>query len=92
MGKARRTVRRKTKKDRIHRPNKGPMWEVVDGKVVRTHKECPRCGSGVYLAKHYSRSSCGRCGYTKFDTPNKTGTKTIGGVKTSTRKKRQLKK
>ena len=27
---------------------------------------CPKCGAGVFLAKHKDRVSCGRCGYTEF--------------------------
>ncbi|HLC68998.1 MAG TPA: hypothetical protein VJH24_04100 [Candidatus Bilamarchaeaceae archaeon] len=26
-------------------------------------KFCPKCGSGVTLARHKERLSCGRCGY-----------------------------
>lgn len=69
MGRKQRKSKVKEKRHRVHRPNKGPLWEVKDGKVVKTHRECPRCGAGVFMAPHYSRFSCGRCGYTKFDTP-----------------------
>ena len=24
---------------------------------------CPRCGPGVFLAKHKNRETCGKCGY-----------------------------
>ncbi|MFQ5405728.1 MAG: 30S ribosomal protein S27ae [Candidatus Micrarchaeia archaeon] len=26
-------------------------------------KSCPKCGSGVGLARHKDRLSCGKCGY-----------------------------
>ena len=26
-------------------------------------KSCPKCGSGVRLAEHKDRRSCGKCGY-----------------------------
>ncbi len=26
-------------------------------------KACPKCGSGVRLAEHKDRRSCGKCGY-----------------------------
>ncbi|TFG19478.1 MAG: 30S ribosomal protein S27ae [Promethearchaeota archaeon] len=84
-------VKRKEKKGRIHRPNKSKLWEVKDGKVVRLNRSCPRCGEGVYLAKHYNRTSCGACGYTKFDSPTgkaSTQTTTVGGVETRTRRRR----
>jgi small subunit ribosomal protein S27Ae len=83
-------VKKKEKKGRIHRPNKSKLWEVKDGKVVRINRSCPRCGEGVYLARHYNRMSCGQCGYTKFDSPTdkKTTVTTVGGVKTTTRRRR----
>ncbi len=40
------------------------FWEVKGGKVVRTRKHCPKCGPGVYMAKHYDRMHCGKCKYT----------------------------
>ncbi|TFG12171.1 30S ribosomal protein S27ae [Candidatus Thorarchaeota archaeon] len=36
------------------------------GKVTPTKRPCPRCEKGTYLAEHYNRYSCGRCGYTEF--------------------------
>jgi len=69
MGVKKRAVKKKEKHHRVHRKNKGSMWQVVNGKVVDTHNSCPRCGPGVFMAKHYSRISCGRCGYTKFEAP-----------------------
>ena len=83
-------VNKKEKKGRTHRPNKSKLWEVKDGKVVRLNRSCPRCGDGVFLAKHYNRASCGKCGYTKFDSPTgkKSGRTTVGGVKTTTRRRR----
>jgi small subunit ribosomal protein S27Ae len=82
-------VKKKEKKGRIHRPNKSKLWEVKDGKVVRLNRTCPRCGEGVYLARHYNRNSCGSCGYTTFSGQKpKSGQKTVGGVKRTTRRRR----
>ena len=95
MPRKRRTSKHKEKKKRIHKPNKGPMWEIKDGKVVRTHRECPRCGSGVYMAIHYTRVSCGRCGLTRFNAPKASSKKTkrtVGGVKTVARRRKKLQK
>jgi ubiquitin-small subunit ribosomal protein S27Ae len=69
MGRKQRKSKVKEKHHRVHRENKGPLFEVKDGKVIKTHRECPRCGAGVFMAPHYARFSCGKCGYTKFDTP-----------------------
>ena len=41
-------------------------YAVADGKMVLQRRSCPRCGTGVLLAEHKDRSSCGKCGYTEF--------------------------
>ena len=37
-----------------------------DGKITRLRRECPNetCGTGVFMATHYDRSYCGKCGLT----------------------------
>jgi small subunit ribosomal protein S27Ae len=85
------TVKKKEKGKRVHRANKSRLWEVKDGKVIRLNRTCPRCGEAVYLAKHYNRMTCGKCGYTKFagaGESKSSSTKTVGGVKRSTRRRR----
>ncbi len=42
------------------------LYEIVDNELARIRQACPRCGEGVFLAKHDDRLSCGKCGYTKF--------------------------
>jgi small subunit ribosomal protein S27Ae len=42
------------------------LYDVSDGKALRKHQNCPRCGEGVFLAEHKDRLSCGKCGYTQF--------------------------
>jgi len=32
-------------------------------KAYKPGKNCPKCGSGVRLAEHKDRRSCGKCGY-----------------------------
>ncbi|MHA2398314.1 MAG: 30S ribosomal protein S27ae, partial [Promethearchaeota archaeon] len=41
-------------------------YKVEGGKLVRTHRTCPKCGPSYFLANHYDRWSCGKCGYTIF--------------------------
>ncbi len=41
------------------------LYDVKGGTLKRTHKACPTCGPGTFLADHGSRLSCGRCGYTE---------------------------
>lgn len=42
------------------------FYKVEGGKLRREKQFCPKCGPGVFLAKHANRVSCGRCGYTEF--------------------------
>jgi len=45
------------------------LYEVKGSELSRTHKFCPKCGSGVFLAEHGNRRSCGRCGYAESKAP-----------------------
>jgi small subunit ribosomal protein S27Ae len=39
----------------------------IDGDALqRKLKTCPRCGPGTFLAEHYDRFACGKCGYAEF--------------------------
>ncbi len=42
------------------------FYKVDGGRLSRTGQNCPKCGQGVFLARHANRLSCGRCGYTEF--------------------------
>jgi len=54
------------------KPPKGSLglkrhfYKVEGDKIHREKPFCPKCGAGVFLAKHADRMSCGRCGYTEF--------------------------
>ena len=39
------------------------LYQTKGSELTRTHKSCPKCGSGVFLAEHENRRACGRCGY-----------------------------
>ena len=60
-----------------HQPRKSELWTIEGKQVVRTHKHCPKCGPGIYMAEHYDRVHCGKCGYTMFKR-NKPATKKKG--------------
>ncbi|MBW2983326.1 30S ribosomal protein S27ae [Candidatus Woesearchaeota archaeon] len=38
-------------------------YEVSGDSLKRKNKSCPKCGAGVFLAKHKDRWTCGKCGY-----------------------------
>jgi len=54
----------------VHKKNKLgflKLYKVDDaGKVTRLRKECPapECGAGVFMANHFDRHYCGKCGLT----------------------------
>ena len=41
-------------------------YEIKGDSIERKNKSCPRCGPGVFLAKHKDRFSCGKCGYAEI--------------------------
>lgn len=41
------------------------FYMIKEGKLPK-REFCPRCGEGVFLAKHKDRLTCGKCHYTKF--------------------------
>ncbi|KAI8589100.1 putative ubiquitin/ribosomal protein S27a fusion protein [Geranomyces variabilis] len=49
-----------------------------DGKITRLRRECPSatCGAGIFMAMHFDRQYCGRCGLTYvFDKAGAAGAK-----------------
>jgi len=45
------------------------LYEVKGDALQRTHRACPKCGPGTFLAEHSDRRSCGRCGYSESKGP-----------------------
>lgn len=41
------------------------LYEVKGDSLVRTHRSCPKCGPGTFLAEHGNRRACGHCGYSE---------------------------
>jgi small subunit ribosomal protein S27Ae len=41
------------------------LYSTKGEQLVRTHKMCPKCGPGTFLAEHNDRRSCGKCGYSE---------------------------
>ena len=54
-----------------------------DGKVTRLRKECPNaeCGAGVFMANHFDRHYCGKCGLTYVYSKEETEKAAAGGKK-----------
>ena len=69
--------------------NASNYYKIEEGKLVRTHRTCPKCGTGYFLADHYDRWSCGKCGNTTFKRKGKKGATTrTGGAKRRSPRKR----
>jgi len=43
--------------------NVSKNYEVSGEDLKRKNKFCPKCGTGVFLAQHNDRMTCGKCGY-----------------------------
>jgi len=43
------------------------LYQASGNKAERKNTFCSKCGSGVFLAKHKDRETCGRCGFTSFN-------------------------
>ncbi len=55
-------VKKKKKKTR----GLSSYYKIEGGALQRKLKTCPRCGPGVFLAEHYDRFACGKCGYAEY--------------------------
>ena len=55
-------------KPKSRKDKQSKKWKLYDvsGGLKRKNKICPKCGDGVFLARHKDRDSCGKCGYTEF--------------------------
>lgn len=42
-------------------------YKIKETTIIR-EKFCPRCGPGIFLAKHQNRLFCGKCHYTEYIT------------------------
>jgi len=53
----------KKKKKPKKTSNTSKNYKVSGDKLDRINKFCPKCGVGVFMAKHKNRNTCGKCGY-----------------------------
>lgn len=42
------------------------IYQIKENKLEKNNKFCPKCGEGIFLAKHKERFTCGKCEYTEF--------------------------
>ena len=56
----------KKKKEKKPAQKAHTLYEASGEKIERKTKACPKCGNGVFMAKHKDRYACGKCNYTEF--------------------------
>ena len=57
----------KKKKNPKKTSAKYKCYEIAGSELKRTRKSCPKCGVGIFMAKHKNRHTCGKCSYTEFE-------------------------
>lgn len=62
------------------------LYSTKGEQLVRTHKPCPKCGPGTFLAEHADRRSCGKCGYSESKTAESKPTPSVPVLKGKTPK------
>jgi len=64
-GKAKKTG----KKPHKNKPTskKYTKYKIEGDKAIRTARNCPRCGPGIFLMDSQNRKYCGKCHYSEFE-------------------------
>lgn len=47
------------------------LYQAAGANLGRKNRSCPKCGSGVTMAQHKDRMTCGKCHYTEFSKKGK---------------------
>lgn len=55
------------KKGKGKKKSKSGLYEMKGEMLSRKNKFCPKCGPGVFMAKHKDRNACGKCGYAEWN-------------------------
>jgi len=58
----------KSRKEKVKKEGKklSALFEVSGDSIKRKNRTCPKCGPGMFLAKHKNRLVCGKCQYVEF--------------------------
>lgn len=61
-------VEKKGKKQKTKREGKklSALYDVSSNSIKRKNRTCPKCGPGMFMAKHKDRAVCGKCKYTEY--------------------------
>ena len=77
-------AKKKVKPKRSVKPH--TLYEISGSTIKRKNKSCPKCGKGIFLAKHSNRLTCGKCGYSEFETKESAKQKKPAEKKPETKK------
>ena len=58
----------KGKKEKVKKEGKklSALYDVSNDSIKRKNRNCPKCGPGMFMAKHNNRVVCGKCTYTEY--------------------------
>ncbi len=58
----------KGKKEKVKKEGKklSALFEISGDTITKKNRTCPKCGPGMFLAKHKDRIVCGKCQYVEF--------------------------
>ena len=56
-------------KDKVKNKKPSQVWKkyTIHGDKLERKLSCPKCGGATFLAMHKDRKTCGKCGYTEFN-------------------------
>ena len=59
---------KKGSKEKVKKEGKklSALYNISGEKAEKKNRNCPKCGPGMFLAKHKDRVVCGNCKYVEF--------------------------
>ncbi len=59
---------KKGKKVKVKKEGKklSALYNISGDSIKRKNRTCPKCGPGMFMAKHKGRDVCGKCKYTEY--------------------------
>ena len=43
------------------------LYDISGGMAKRKNRNCPKCGPGMFMARHSDRRVCGNCRYVEYN-------------------------
>jgi ubiquitin-small subunit ribosomal protein S27Ae len=60
---------KKDRKDKVKKEGKklSALYDFSGDSIKRKNRNCPKCGPGMFMARHSDRVVCGKCTYTEYN-------------------------